>query len=169
MSRINIFNERKSVAVFTVLALILFWIYVLIPVTFIPGNTLSFYFSIVPWWGFPLLLILSFEISYILTSRIFLLLQKRKSSQGGVVNDAAFVVGGIVPAIFTCPILAVTVLSFILPVATIWILVGYQWHIVFVAVIIMAGLIYYRHTKRKVKIAGTMPPTTSAASLTTPP
>jgi len=138
-------ERRKKLSSFIVLTVLIFSLYVYIPVKFIPGNTLAFYIPIEPWWGFLLLAILAAEVSFIITNRVFLALQKkRKTSRKNILTDVSAVGASILPSIFACPILAVTILSFLLPVATIWTLVGLQWHIVGTATVLMAALIFYK-------------------------
>jgi len=140
-------NDKKRFIFFIILATGLFALYIWIPVTFIPGNSLEFYISIEPWWGFVLLAILAVEVSFIITFRVFSILQNRIISKKGIVKDAATSVGSVFPSLLACPILAVAFLSFLLPATSIWTLVGYRYYIVGVAVVFMAGLIVYRFKK----------------------
>ena len=146
---IQLFKQRKEFVSFIIGGLFLFGLYIAIPVIFIPGNTLRFYFSIEPLWGFFLLGILSLEVSFIVTRRIFATLQKKATTNKGFFADVTVIFGSILPSVFACPILAVALLSFLLPITTIWILVGYQWHIVAVATILLSGLVIYKIKKEK--------------------
>jgi len=140
-------KDKKRMIFFILLAAGLFGLYIWIPITFIPGNSLEFYFSIEPWWGFVLLAILAVEVSFIITFRVFSILQNRVISKKGIVKDAATSLGSVFPSLLACPILAVAILSFILPATSIWTLVGYRYYIVGAAVVFMAGLIVYRFKK----------------------
>ena len=146
---IRLFKQRKEFVSFIVGATFLFGLYVGIPVFFIPGNTLSFYFSTEPWWGFLLLVVLALEISFIITRRIFVALRKKATTRKGFLADSAAVFVSILPSVLACPILAVTLFSFFLPITTIWSLVGYQWHMVTGATILMTGVVFHKINKEK--------------------
>ena len=146
---IYLFKQRKEFVSFIVGAAFLFGLYVGIPVLFIPGNSLRFYFSTEPWWGFLLLAVLALEISFIITRRVFATLRKKPTTRKGFLADSVAVFGSILPSVLACPILAVTIFSFFLPITTIWSLVGYQWHIVTGATILMTGVVTYKINKEK--------------------
>ena len=147
---ISLFEQRKEFVSFIVGAALLFGLYVGIPVLLIPGNSLRFYFSTEPWWGFLLLTVLALEISFIITRRIFVALRKRETTRRGFLADTAAVFGSILPSVLACPILAVTIFSFFLPVTAIWSLVGYQWQIVIAATILMSGVVIYKIKKENI-------------------
>ena len=137
-------NDKKRLVFFVFLAAGLFGLYIWIPITFIPGNSLEFYLSIEPWWGFALLAILAVEVSFIITFRVFSILHNKVISKKGIIKDAATSVGSVFPSLLACPILAVAFLSFLLPATAIWTLVGYRYYIVGASVLFMTGLIIYR-------------------------
>lgn len=146
MIKVSIFKSKKEFFSFLVGALIIFSIFVAIPVFFIPGNSIFFYFSIEPWWGFLLLGILSLEISFILTKRIFMTLGKNKLNKG-FFQDSVAIIGSILPSVLACPILAVAILSFIFPITTVWALVGLQWYIIGATTLLMSFVVAYRIKK----------------------
>jgi hypothetical protein len=144
--KVSVFRSHKELFSFLIGTLLIFTVFISIPVLFIPGNSISYYFSIEPWWGFALLGILSAEISFILTKRIFVALEKRKLEKG-FVKDSIAIIGSILPSVLACPILAVTVLSFIFPITTVWTLVGLQWYIIGATTFLMSFVVAYRIKK----------------------
>ncbi|MDY6769036.1 MAG: hypothetical protein SVW02_02925 [Candidatus Nanohaloarchaea archaeon] len=121
----------------------LFALYIAIPVMFIPGNTLWYYFSIEPWWAFGLLAVLSVEISLLVTPQ---LLNIELELTGNAMKDVGTAATSFLPAVFACPILATAVLSFVLPASTIYGLVGSQWQIVGLFTVIAAGANYWKYS-----------------------
>jgi hypothetical protein len=122
---------------------LLFSVYLAIPVHFIPGNTLMYYLSIEPWWGFVLLAILAVEISLLITPRM---LHADFEATGNALTDVSTAVTSFVPAVLACPILAVAALSFVLPATTIYSLVGSKWTITGVFAVVALGANYWKYS-----------------------
>jgi len=138
----KIFKSKKEIYIFIFTALLFLSMFIAVPVLFIPGNTLLFYLSTESIWGLLLIALLSAEISFILTKRIYSRLKKQVKK--GFFNDMIAVCASILPGILTCPILAAAVLSFILPISTIWLLVGYRWYIFGLATLLMSAVVLFK-------------------------
>lgn len=138
-------RNRGTLILFLLIAGAIFALYVAVPVLFIPGNDLPFYLSITPWWGFLLLLLLALQVSFALTFRLLAGPCRQCARGKGVVGHSALVAGSVLPSILTCPILAVSILSFLLPVTSIWALVGYRWWIIVFALLGMSGIIVLKY------------------------
>lgn len=137
------FSTLTAKVAVTGIAAALFGLYVAIPVHFIPGNTVTYYFSIEPWWGFVLLAVLSIEIAMLVSPRI---LNVDLALTGNTVADVGAAAVSFVPAVFACPILAVAALSFVLPATTIYTLVGSQWQVVGLFTIVALGANYWKYS-----------------------
>lgn len=138
-------RNRGTLICFLLLAGTLFALYVAVPVLFIPGNDLRFYVSVTPWWGFLLLLLLALHVSFALIFRIVAGPCKQCARGQDALGNSALVAGSVLPSVLTCPILAVSVLSFFLPITSIWALVGYRWLIIFFALLGMSGITALRY------------------------
>ena len=139
-------KKRRARSLFLFLAAALLSLYIAIPVLFIPGNDLLFFISITPWWGFILFFLLAILISFSITSRLFFGGCKQcTTGNKKVIGNSALVAGSVLPAVLTCPILAVSVLSFLLPITSIWALVGYRWLVIVLALIGMVLLLIRRY------------------------
>ena len=152
----GVFDTRREFHSFLVLALFILTFYISIPVIFIPGNSLGFFLSTEPLWGIALLVVLAAEVSFVLIKRVFVALRKKKDSNKGIIKDTAAVAGSILPNILTCPILAVTFLSFLLPVTSIWVLVGYRWYIFGIATIMMGVIVFRKIRTQKISLASSI-------------
>jgi len=152
----GVFDTRREFHSFLVLSLFILAFYISIPVIFIPGNSLGFFLSTEPLWGIALLVILAMEVSFVLTKRVFVALRKKKASNKGIIKDATAVAGSILPNILTCPILAVTFLSFLLPVTSIWALVGYRWYVFGIFTILMGVIVFRKIRTQKISLASSV-------------
>ncbi len=133
----------KEFIFLVILAVFIFSFYIWIPVTFIPGNSLSFYFSITPHWTFVLLGILALEISFILVKSVAEILQKKNFSKG-ISGDIIMTIVSIFPSLLACPTLAVAALSSLLPITTIWSLAAYSQYILLFTVALATIAVWYR-------------------------
>lgn len=88
--------------------------------------------------------ILALEVSFILTKQVSFAWQKKAVAGRGILTDAVLVMGSILSSVLTCPILAITVLSFFLPLTAIYSLVGNKENITILAVIVMSLVVAYR-------------------------
>ncbi len=141
----------KEFIVLLILAVFIFGFYIWIPVTFIPGNSLSFYFSITPHWTFFLLGILASEIAFILVKSVAEILQKKNVSKG-VAGNVVMTVVSVFPSLLACPTLAVAVLSSLLPITTIWSLAAYSQYILLFTVLLATIAVWYRVKTMRKKI-----------------
>lgn len=95
--------------------------------------------------------ILALEVSFILTKHASFALQSKAVAGRGILADAVLVMGSILPSVLTCPILAITVFSFFLPLAAIYNLVGSKENITILAVIVMSLVVAYRLKTMEIK------------------
>lgn len=66
-----IFKNKKYIYLFTFLTIVAFALYILIPVYTIPGNDLSFWLSIMPWWGYPIVFAFAVALGLLLTMKVY--------------------------------------------------------------------------------------------------
>ncbi len=67
----TIFKNKNYLYLFFILTVFSIGLYLLVPVYTIPGNDLSFWLKIMPWWGYPVLILFSIALGLLFTMKIY--------------------------------------------------------------------------------------------------
>lgn len=76
----ELFKKRGYYIIFCISSLIMLILYVFIPIYITPGNDLAFFIKITPWWGFLILICLSFLMGLLITMQFYILKNLKKIS-----------------------------------------------------------------------------------------
>lgn len=130
-----------AVALFTALA------FVLVPVLTIPGNDLSFYFEITPWWTYAMLAFFSIGLGVLAAMQLYLLQQPVavKEKVGGFAGVFSGVTSGLY-ATAACGACVSTLFSFLGAGTTLFLNV-HRTPLLGVSVLVLATAIYYNARK----------------------
>ena len=67
----EVLKNYKYRIILMLATLLMFLLYVFIPIYLTPGNDLKFFIEITPWWGFVLLLILSILMGLLISMQFY--------------------------------------------------------------------------------------------------
>jgi len=89
----TVLQQKQYLLLFILLSLVIFFLFILIPVITIPGNTLAFQLSIFTHKDYAFLIIFAFLISLVITMQIFIF-YRNKNIKERLGNAGVGVVGG---------------------------------------------------------------------------
>ncbi|MBS3067426.1 hypothetical protein J4450_01885 [Candidatus Micrarchaeota archaeon] len=95
----TIFRNKKYIYLFIFLIIAAFVAYILIPVYTIPGNDLSFWLSIMPWWGYPIIFTFAVALGLLLTMKVYEF--RHSHSVLSKAEDAGGVIAVIIAGLYT--------------------------------------------------------------------
>ena len=127
----EVFRKRIYFFMFLLVSLLLFFIYVFIPIYFTPGNDLKFFVSITPWWGFLILIVLSILMSLLIAMQVYILKHLKRIPLKEGSSGAVAWFSSIISGIFTSASCAscVTVVFAFLGAGGVLFLLKYRWYI----------------------------------------
>ena len=126
----EVLKNYKYRIILMLATLLMFLLYVFIPIYLTPGNDLKFFIEITPWWGFVLLLILSILMGLLISMQFYVFRNSRnlcvKESTSGFIAWISSLISGLFTSA-TCAS-CLSVLFAFLGSSGIMFLLKYRWY-----------------------------------------
>ena len=106
----TIFKNKNYLYLLLILTALSFALYLIVPVYTIPGNDLLFWLKIMPWWGYPVLVLFSIALGLLFTMKIYEF--RHSHSMLDKASDAGSIIAVIFAGLYTTAACAACISTF---------------------------------------------------------